>query len=118
MGQRLMKVQKSDLDEIYETFNKYTMIPKERYLENLLCAQKLKEQPDFPDGSVVECGVWRGGMIAGFMEVFGSKRENLLFDSFEGLPPPSEYDGEDARWWHEHPEHPRYSITALLSRIR
>ena len=52
-------------------------------------------------GCVVECGVWRGGMSAGMAEVLGPVREYFLFDSFEGLPPAGERDGENAKRWQE-----------------
>lgn len=97
-----------DAEEIYETLKEYTMIPKQRFIENLCYANSLKHQRDFPDGLIIECGVWRGGMIAGFLRVFGKKRSYMLFDSFEGLPLPNQNDGEDSLWWRTHPEHPRY----------
>jgi len=50
-------------------------------------------------GCVVECGVWRGGMSAGMAEVLGPGREYFLFDSFEGLPPARDQDGEAAKKW-------------------
>jgi hypothetical protein len=48
------------------------------------------------DGAMVECGVWRGGsMMAVAMTLLaeGSARRDLyLFDTFEGMAPPSERD--------------------------
>jgi hypothetical protein len=52
-------------------------------------------------GDFVECGVWKGGS-AGIMGMALEKfdadhhRKLHLFDSFEGLPEPSELDGEGA----------------------
>ncbi|NTU82901.1 MAG: hypothetical protein HGA45_26640 [Chloroflexales bacterium] len=46
-------------------------------------------------GAVVECGVWNGGsaaMMAAACRDTGVQRDFWLFDSFEGLPPPTEKD--------------------------
>ena len=47
-------------------------------------------------GSLVECGVWRGGsvMIALYVmkEMGDTSRDVFLYDTFEGMPPPSEID--------------------------
>lgn len=47
-------------------------------------------------GAVVECGVWRGGSmqaVAWTLLALGeATRELHLFDTFEGMPPPSEAD--------------------------
>lgn len=55
-------------------------------------------------GAVVECGVWRGGsaMVAAlvFQEMKDTSREIYLYDTFEGMPPPTKvdrsYDGKTA----------------------
>jgi O-methyltransferase len=51
-------------------------------------------------GAFVECGVWKGGSI-GLMALVsketGSNRKIVLFDSFEGLPEPTEEDGKIAK---------------------
>ena len=56
-------------------------------------------------GDVVECGVYNGGSAALMASVCTRSpmdRKIWLFDSFEGLPQPTERDGEKARgciWW-------------------
>jgi len=49
-------------------------------------------------GDIVECGVWRGGsmqaMALTLLSVGDTSRSLHLFDTFEGMPPPTE---EDAR---------------------
>ncbi|RYE44965.1 MAG: hypothetical protein EOP48_22340 [Sphingobacteriales bacterium] len=56
---------------------------------------------DFVDveGSIIECGVWKGGMIAGMAELFGNRKKYFLFDSFKGLPLAKEIDGNSASNW-------------------
>ena len=111
---------------LFQAVQGHTMIPEERFIENLRCVEWLRKQSDFPDGTIVECGVWRGGMAVSFMKLFGPTRIYRLFDSFDGLPPPSNNDGEDAMWWHSHPEHPRFynnckaareDVETLISRV-
>jgi O-methyltransferase len=47
-------------------------------------------------GAVVECGVWRGGSMQAaaltLLECHDTERELHLFDTFEGMPPPSDVD--------------------------
>ena len=59
-------------------------------------------------GDIVECGVWRGGMMAGMAELLGIKRTYHLFDSFEGLPNAKEIDGEAAVKWQSETQSPTY----------
>ena len=48
------------------------------------------------EGDIVECGVWRGGSmqaVARTLLAQGDQERHLyLFDTFEGMPPPSEFD--------------------------
>jgi O-methyltransferase len=47
-------------------------------------------------GAIVECGVWRGGSMQAaaltLLESHDTERELHLFDTFEGMPPPSDVD--------------------------
>lgn len=47
-------------------------------------------------GDIVECGVWRGGSMQAaartLLEVGDTNRELYLFDTFEGMPPPTDHD--------------------------
>jgi O-methyltransferase len=88
---------------INERFSLFTMIPERLYSENLqLCEEKAPST-----GCIVECGVWRGGMSAGIADILPG-RTHYLFDSFEGLPPAKEVDGESAMTWQKDVDSPRY----------
>ncbi len=90
---------------IYRKYRAYTMIHEAMYVDNLELCAKFGATP----GCVVECGVWRGGMIAGMAEVLGAKRQYILFDSFEGLPPAREdLDGTAAVAWQSNSKSPTY----------
>lgn len=71
------------------------MIPRSIFVKNLEIISRFKKI----DGSIIECGVWRGGMIAAMSEVMGNHRDYYLYDSFEGLPRPTEQDGIEAAVW-------------------
>ena len=88
---------------VYKRYRTYTMIPPHLFESNLLlCEEKAPET-----GCIVEAGVWRGGMSAGLAGVLPG-RVHYLFDSFEGLPPPEDIDGEAALQWHQDVDGPNY----------
>jgi O-methyltransferase len=63
------------------------------YKAHLTMAVKLLEIPPEVEGAVVECGCYVGGSTANLSlacEIVG--RELIVYDSFEGLPPPEEND--------------------------
>jgi len=69
--------------QLYARYRDATMVPLDCFADTLgLCRTGAPVA-----GAVVECGVWRGGMIAAMAEVLGPARCYYLFDSFEGLPP-------------------------------
>lgn len=91
--------------EIYNKYKNFTMIPSQSYIENLKFCDKYKSL----EGDVVECGTWKGGMIAGIADVLGDYgRTYYLFDSFEGLPSAKIIDGEAAINWQKNKESETY----------
>jgi hypothetical protein len=57
-------------------------------------------------GDLVECGTWMGGssfaMLLAQRYAYGEiKRPVWMYDSFQGMSPPSPEDGYHARWWME-----------------
>lgn len=104
----------NELESIYEEFYNFTMIPQPIYISNLIL---VNEHVEKLDGDVVECGVWRGGMIAGIAALLGKDRTYHLFDSFEGLPQAQEVDGKAAIEWQSNPKGKNYfdNCTAEIS---
>ena len=89
----------------WRRYRQHTMIGRRAYVDNLMLAQRYAP----PGGEVVECGVWRGGMIRGLADVLGPGRKYHLFDSFEGLPPAQEeLDGHDAIAYQQDTDSPFY----------
>lgn len=83
------------LKEIFSRYQLYTMISEEVYVDNLMLCQQVSKI----EGDIIECGVWKGGMIAGIAQLLGNNRKYYLFDSFEGLPAAREIDGSAAIAW-------------------
>jgi len=105
------QLQRRRYRKIFNQFRNYTMIPCEVYVENLLLAERVRHL----SGCVVECGVWRGGMIAGIGRVLGKNRTYFLFDSFEGLPAAKEIDGNAAINWQKKKDSPAYYENCFTS---
>ncbi len=98
MARRLVRAM-----SVYKRYRTYTMIPPHLFESNLLLCEDKAPQ----DGCIVEAGVWRGGMSAGLAD-FLPGRVHYLFDSFEGLPPPEDIDGEPALQWQQDVDGPHY----------
>lgn len=92
------------LGPVYNKYRDFTMMSREDYIDSLALTSVFKKI----NGCIVECGVWRGGMIAGMVSVMGKERNYFLFDSFEGLPPAKEIDGESAIAWQKNKDTPGY----------
>lgn len=94
---------KIEYRNVYKRFAAFTMIPDDIYILNLRLARRFA----YVDGCVVECGTWKGGMIAGIASRLGN-RKYFLFDSFEGLPEVQEIDGAAAKEWQQNTQAPDY----------
>ena len=79
---------------IYEACKPFTMTSIER-MYGLYRAIRYVVDENIP-GDVVECGVWMGGsaMVAAMtLELVGNKTRDLyLYDTFEGMTPPTTHD--------------------------
>jgi len=103
-GFQIAKVKKKAVDQFYdlsaeekkilELANQYSMTGNDKIAQliqalNYLEKHKIK-------GDIVECGVWRGGsMLAAALTLIRNKSEErslFLFDTFEGMNAPTEYD--------------------------
>jgi O-methyltransferase len=80
--------------EIIHAVRPYTMTSPER-LNALVLACRYVTRYGIP-GAVVECGVWRGGSMQAaartLLAAGDTSRELYLFDTFEGMPPPTDKD--------------------------
>jgi O-methyltransferase len=92
-------LQKGQFKLIFQRCSDATMIAKWIYMDNLGIASRVGLDPRLAGCSIVECGTWRGGMAAGLIEVCGVSHPYHFFDSFEGLPPAQEIDGDAAKRW-------------------
>jgi len=87
-----------DLDEcffdFYEVCKPYTMLSIERLYANYKAIEYIVVNEIA--GSVVECGVWKGGsmmlMAKTLMNLGDAKRTLYLYDTFEGMTEPSDKD--------------------------
>lgn len=80
--------------DVIRAVKPYTMTSPER-LNAFVLATRHVVKHNIP-GDIVECGVWRGGsMQACAKTLLGlgeTDRDLYLFDTFEGMPPPTEED--------------------------
>lgn len=84
----------ASLIEVYKKVKPYTMTSPERVFA--LCeAVKYIHEKNI-EGDIVECGVWKGGSMMAVAETLlrsGDTSRNLyLFDTFEGMAPPTDKD--------------------------
>jgi O-methyltransferase len=80
--------------EIIRAVRPYTMTSADK-LFALIQATRHVAKYEIP-GDIVECGVWRGGSMQAaartLLSCGDTSRDLYLFDTYEGMPPPSEAD--------------------------
>ncbi|MFH8482560.1 TylF/MycF/NovP-related O-methyltransferase [Streptomyces sp. DSS69] len=80
--------------DIIRAVKPYSMTSPER-LNAFILATRYIARHDIP-GSIVECGVWRGGSMQAcartLLSVGETERELYLFDTYEGMTPPTAED--------------------------
>lgn len=80
--------------DIIQTVKHRTMTSSDK-LYGLITAVRYVVEHDIP-GDIVECGVWRGGSMQAaamaLLQAGSTSRDLHLFDTFEGMPPPSSVD--------------------------
>lgn len=78
----------------YKKVQSYTMTSPERIFS--LCDAVKYIHDSGINGDVVECGVWKGGSMMAIAETLGNlsdtSRSLYLFDTFDGMAPPSKND--------------------------
>jgi len=99
-GYRLYRLNRQlTYHRIYSRFRDFTLLPRSGYVKNLALCDTFRHVK----GAVVECGTWKGGMIAGIAALFNDDRDYFLYDSYEGFPPGTEIDvdvfGQTAPQW-------------------
>lgn len=102
MGYNITKISNSDpvvdkdirFSKIYDACKKYTMTSKERMYALYKSVEYIIKN-NIP-GDFVECGVWRGGstMLIAYtlLELNVTNRKIYLYDTFEGMTQPTEFD--------------------------
>lgn len=84
----------ADFLETYKKVKPYTMTSPERIFA--LCEAVKYIQDKHIEGDIVECGVWKGGSMMAVAETLlrtgDTHRDLYLFDTFEGMSPPTEND--------------------------
>ncbi len=80
--------------DTYRKVRPYTMTSPERIVALCEAARYIREK--HVEGAVVECGVWKGGSMMAvadtLLQAGDASRDLYLFDTFEGMAPPSQSD--------------------------
>ena len=88
------KLQASRTKVLVNRLKAYTMCDLKRIKSLINLSLYLNSQRI--EGDFVECGTYKGGTAAVLSKYMGPQRHLYLYDSFEGLPPPSDKDGAEA----------------------
>lgn len=92
LKQRLPDVEERHLETVLAVSD-LTMTSPERIVALTQAVDYISSQS--VPGEIVECGVWRGGSMAAIARTLNhhnTERELWLFDTFEGMSPPTDVD--------------------------
>ena len=85
--------------EIYERVESFTMTSLSRVFSFIAAAEYVSSRGI--EGAIVECGVWRGGStmaaLLALSRLGDVSREVWLYDTFEGMAPPTQQDSDSDR---------------------
>jgi O-methyltransferase len=101
--------------KLYRKYRHATMVTPDDFRANIRVAKFVLAGPELREAAIIECGTWRGGMSAVLCEIGGPGRQYFFFDSFEGLPPAKEIDGERAIAYQADKSGPFYHSNATAS---
>lgn len=119
LRKQLKYLRKSGIAEPYRTILPYTMVPLGGLKKIMELMRELNAEGIA--GSIVEAGVCDGGsagLLACAIREGGVDRDLWLFDSFEGLPEPSEMDGIEARGWQGEAQGSLRRLHRLFSKLQ
>lgn len=89
---------------LYRRYGMRSMLGRRLFTENVMLARRHMEKSGIR-GCYVECGTWAGGLSLAMMDALPAVTEFHLFDSFDGLPEPTDADGTEAfdpaNLWHD-----------------
>lgn len=93
---------------VWRKYRELTQVRRRRYIGNLHLVATTLRDPRLAGAAIVECGTWKGGMSCGLLAAAPGARAFHFFDSFEGLPPAREIDGNRAIEWQRDTQGPQY----------
>ncbi len=83
--------------KVHWKYKAHSMITRDSYCANIELVMTHAARLPMKDLAIVECGTWRGGMTFGMLDVVPECRHAHMFDSFEGLPVPTDRDGRQVK---------------------
>ncbi len=93
-NQALPKDYDEEAKRIIGAVREYTMTDRDKLFALIQAARYVSRHGI--RGDVVECGVWRGGSMQAaahaLLAAGDTERDLYLFDTYEGMPPPSDHD--------------------------
>lgn len=89
---------------LFDRYADFTMVGRDKFFESLELSERIAAVP----GSIVEAGVWKGGMLAALADLHGSSRSYFAYDSFQGLPDAQAIDGEKAKRYQSETQEANY----------